>query len=86
MWPSSRLLPWGVLVATLVLALRLEQSGVARPIEVALTPLVPDATPCVTRRNLRQTGDRKIRQNRDVARYHQMYCGLTGTLVDRDHH
>jgi hypothetical protein len=85
MWPSKELLRWGVLVATLVLALRL-LSGVAQPIEVALTPLVPAGTPCVTSRNLRQTGDRKIPQNRDVARYHQMYCGLAGTLVDRDHH
>jgi hypothetical protein len=34
-----------VLVATLVLALRLALSGVAQPIEVALTPLVPGATP-----------------------------------------
>jgi len=34
-----------VLVATLVLVLRLVLSGVAQPIDVILTPLVPDATP-----------------------------------------
>jgi hypothetical protein len=34
-----------VLVATLVLALSLVLSGVAQPIEVVLTPLVPGATP-----------------------------------------
>jgi hypothetical protein len=45
MWPSKGLLRWGVLVATLVLALCFELSGVAQPVEVALTPLVPGATP-----------------------------------------
>jgi hypothetical protein len=45
MWPSTRLRRWGVLVVTLVLALRLVLSGVAQPSEVALTPLAPGATP-----------------------------------------
>jgi hypothetical protein len=45
MWPSKGLLRWGVLVGTLLLASRLVQSGIAQPIEVVLTPLVPDATP-----------------------------------------
>jgi len=45
MWPSKGLLRWGVLVATLVLALCFELSGVAQPVEVALTPLVPGVTP-----------------------------------------
>jgi hypothetical protein len=47
-WPPKRLLPWGVLVATLVLALSLVPSGVAQPSEVVLTPLVPGATPAAT--------------------------------------
>jgi hypothetical protein len=39
------LLPWSVVVATLVLALSLVLAGDAQPIEVVLTPLVPGATP-----------------------------------------
>src|SRR5215213_305261 len=45
MWPSTRWLRWGGLVATLVVALGLGLSGAAQPIEVVLTPLVPGATP-----------------------------------------
>src|SRR5215216_101840 len=43
--PLRGLLPWSVVVATLVLALSLVLAGDAQPTEVVLTPLVPGATP-----------------------------------------